>query len=111
MEARTPTISLFSLSCVLAESDGGRGGEGVEGVGLEELCRAVGEGYFKSCVSRYKRAYRSLGPDFGKFLINLDGVLEALKHSNQGYVLTPVTHAHHHHHRHTHFTNCFNHCH
>lgn len=53
-------------------------------VELETFTRALGELYFNSCASRYKRAYKSLGPDFGKFLVNVDGVLEALKHSNQG---------------------------
>ena len=51
---------------------------------VQEFIKALGKAYFVSCASRYERAYRSLGPDFGQFLINLDGVLEALKHSNQG---------------------------
>ncbi|CAG7827004.1 unnamed protein product [Allacma fusca] len=46
--------------------------------------KSLGKAYFVICASRYERAYRTLGPDFGQFLINLDGVLEALKHSHQG---------------------------
>jgi hypothetical protein len=50
----------------------------------ESFVRALGKAYFTSCAGHYEKAYRALGPDFGKFLINLDGVLEVLKHSSQG---------------------------
>ncbi|ODN06499.1 Head-specific guanylate cyclase [Orchesella cincta] len=68
----------------LAIKNNMHGENGISEVELDAFTRVLGESYFSSCASRYKRAYRSLGPDFGKFLINLDGVLEALKHSNQG---------------------------